>query len=101
VDKEYRLVTGMNDSKILVGKFVMGTTIRAQKIAVYLDCSGSMRPYLSQVTQEIKNQFPDADVFRFDGARVVGLENNVVYGKNFRGEAPRLTEAPTQTIESN
>jgi len=59
-----------------------------------------MRPYLTQVTNEIKNQFPDADVFRFDGARVVSLENNIVYGKTFHGEAPRLTEAPTQTIDS-
>ena len=92
--------SGMSDSKNLVGKFVMGASIRAQRIAVYLDCSGSMRPYLTQVTNEIKNQFPDADVFRFDGARVVSLENNIVYGKTFHGEAPRLTEAPTQTIES-
>lgn len=91
---------GMGDSRTLVGKFVMGASIRAQKIAVYLDCSGSMRPYLTRVTQEIKNQFPDADVFRFDGARVVSLENNIVYGKSFHGDAPRLTEAPTQTIES-
>lgn len=91
---------GMGDSRTLVGKFVMGASIRAQRIAVYLDCSGSMRPYLMQVTQEIKNQFPDADVFRFDGARVVSLENNIVYGKTFHGDAPRLTEAPTQTIDS-
>ncbi len=91
---------GMGDSRTLVGKFVMGASIRAQRIAVYLDCSGSMRPYLTQVTQEIKNQFPDADVFRFDGARVVSLENNIVYGKTFHGDAPRLTEAPTQTIDS-
>ena len=90
----------MSDSRTLVGKFVMGASIRAQKIAVYLDCSGSMRPYLTRVTQEIKNQFPDADVFRFDGARVVSLDNNIVYGKTFHGDAPRLTEAPTQTIDS-
>ena len=49
---------------------------------------------------EIKKEYPDADVFRFDGARVVSLENNIVYGKTFHGEAPRLTEAPTQTIDS-
>ena len=91
---------GMGDSRTLVGKFVMGASIRAQKIAVYLDCSGSMRPYLTRVTQEIKNQFPDADVFRFDGARVVSLDNNIVYGRTFHGDAPRLTEAPTQTVDS-
>ncbi|MEI6121084.1 MAG: hypothetical protein WCP90_01065 [Opitutae bacterium] len=92
--------SGLGDSRTLVGKFVMGATIKAQRVAVYLDCSGSMRPYLEKVTAEIKKEYPDADVFRFDGARVVSLENNIVYGKTFHGEAPRLTEAPTQTIES-
>jgi hypothetical protein len=91
---------GMGDSRSLVGKFVMGATIKAQRVAVYLDCSGSMRPYLEKVTAEIKKEYPDADVFRFDGARVVSLENNIVYGKTFHGDAPRLTEAPTQTIDS-
>ncbi len=91
---------GMGDSRTLVGKFVMGASIRAQRIAVYLDCSGSMRPYLEKVTAEIKKEYPDADVFRFDGARVVSLGNNIVYGKTFHGDAPRLTEAPTQTIDA-
>ncbi len=91
---------GMGDSRSLVGKFVMGAAIKAQRVAVYLDCSGSMRPYLEKVTAEIKKEYPDADVFRFDGARVVSLENNIVYGKFFHGDAPRLTEAPTQTIDA-
>ncbi len=91
---------GMGDSRTLVGKFVMGAAIKAQRVAVYLDCSGSMRPYLEKVTAEIKKEYPDADVFRFDGARVVSLENNIVYGKFFHGDAPRLTEAPTQTIDA-
>ena len=68
--------SGLGDSRSLVGKFVMGAAIKAQRVAVYLDCSGSMRPYLEKVTAEIKKEYPDADVFRFDGARVVSLENN-------------------------
>lgn len=98
--KGFSFGNSLMDSKTLVGKFVMGASIKAQRIAVYLDCSGSMRPYLAQVTSEIKNQYPDADVFRFDGARVVSLENTIVYGRTFHGEAPKITEAPSQTIES-
>jgi hypothetical protein len=81
-----------------VGKPVLGATILAQKVAVYLDCSGSMKPYLERVDAEIRKQFPDADVFRFDGARVVALGDDIVHGRRFRGEAPRLREGPTETV---
>lgn len=83
-----------------VGKPVMGATIRAQHVAVYLDCSGSMKPYLERVTAEIRKQYADADVFLFDGARIVAVEDHIVYGRTFRGEAPRLTEALSPTVES-
>ncbi len=92
--------TGLGSGAGYVGKCVMGAMIKAQKVAVYLDCSGSMRPYLSRVTAEIKKQYPAADVFRFDGARVVALGDEIIFGRNFRGEAPKLTEAPTQTVEN-
>jgi hypothetical protein len=81
-----------------VGKPVLGATIRARKVAVYLDCSGSMKPYLEQVDAEIRRQFPDADVFRFDGARVVALGDDIVHGRHFHGEAPKLREGPTETV---
>jgi len=81
-----------------VGRPVMGAMIRAQRVAVYLDCSGSMRSYLPRVEAEIRRQFPAADVFRFDGARVVGLGDHVVHGRRFQGVAPRLREGPTQTV---
>ena len=35
----------------------------APRIAVYLDCSSSMMPYLEAVEAEVRTQFPDADVF--------------------------------------
>jgi len=63
----------------------MGARIVARKLAVYLDCSGSMRPYLAQVETEIRRQFPDADVFRFDGARVVVVDGEVADGRGFDG----------------
>ena len=91
------LGTGLGNRAGFVGRPVMGAFIRAKRVAVYLDCSGSMRSYLPRVEAEIRKQFPDADVFRFDGARVVGLGDVVVYGRRFHGNAPRLREGPTQT----
>lgn len=76
---------------------VMGLRMRATKVAVYLDCSGSMRPYLPKVEAEIRAQYPDADVFRFDGARIVGLDDRVVHGRGFTGDPPRLREERTLT----
>ena len=91
------LGAGLGNRAGFVGRPVMGAFIRAQRVAVYLDCSGSMRSYLPRVEAEIRKQFPDADVFRFDGARVVGLGDKVVHGRGFHGPAPRLREGPTQT----
>jgi hypothetical protein len=91
------LGVGPGKSAGFVGRPVMGAFIRAKRVAVYLDCSGSMRSYLPRVEAEIRKQFPDADVFRFDGARVVGMGDMVVYGRRFHGVAPRLREGPTQT----
>ena len=92
------LGAGLGNRAGFVGRPVMGAFIRAKRVAVYLDCSGSMRSYLPRVEAEIRKEFPDADVFRFDGARVVGLDDAVVYGRRFHGEPPRLREGPTQTV---
>ena len=92
------LGAGFGNRSGFMGRPVMGALIRAKRVAVYLDCSGSMRSYLPHVEAEIRKQFPDADVFRFDGARVVGLDDVVVYGRRFHGEPPRLREGPTQTV---
>lgn len=92
------LGAGLGLAAGFVGKPVLGASIVARKVAVYLDCSGSMKPYLDRVDAEIRKQFPDADVFRFDGARVVALGDDIVHGRHFRGEAPRLREGPTETV---
>jgi hypothetical protein len=91
------LGAGLGNRAGFVGRPVMGAFIRAKRVAVYLDCSGSMRSYLPRVEAEIRKEFPDADVFRFDGARVVGLGDVVVHGRKFHGVAPKLREGPTQT----
>lgn len=89
---------GLGNKAGFVGRPVMGAFIRARRVAVYLDCSGSMRSYLPRVEAEIRKEFPDADVFRFDGARVVGFGDAVVHGRKFHGVAPKLREGPTQTV---
>lgn len=89
--------SGLGTQNGFMAKPVMGAMIKAQRVAVYLDCSGSMKPYLERVAGEIRKQFPDADVFRFDGARIVALGEVIVYGRSFHGVAPRLREGPTQT----
>ena len=91
------LGAGLGNRTGFTGRPVMGAFIRAKRVAVYLDCSGSMRSYLPRVEAEIRKEFPDADVFRFDGARVVGLGDKVVHGRSFHGVPPRLREGPTQT----
>ena len=49
------------------GKEVLGMNIIGENIAVYLDSSESMEPYLAGVEKQIKAQFPKADVFRYPG----------------------------------
>lgn len=42
----------------------------APRIAVYLDCSSSMAPYLDAVEAEASKQFPEADVFKVPAIKV-------------------------------
>jgi hypothetical protein len=77
---------GVGNARNFVGKPVMGARIVAQKIAVYLDASGSMRPYLARVEEEIRRQFPEADIFRYNGAFTFVDDEGVAGGrKTMRG----------------
>ena len=51
----------------------------APRIAVYLDCSNSMAPYLSAVEAEVRKQFPDADVFSVPHIKI-WVDGTVVRG---------------------
>lgn len=68
-----------NGGKNFVGKTVMGMKIGGSRIAVYLDNSYSMIPFLDDVEKQIKQQFPGADVFRYFGI-FVRVENGEVMG---------------------
>jgi hypothetical protein len=77
---------GVGNARNFVGKPVMGARIVATKIAVYLDASGSMQPYLARVEEEIRRQFPEADIFRYNGAFTFVDAEGVVGGrKTMRG----------------
>lgn len=79
---------GIGGGKNHLGKFKMllGAKVEARRIAVYLDCSGSMKPYLDAVKAEIYEKFPDADVFAYSGAQTEIHDGCVVGGKDFKAK---------------
>jgi len=77
---------GVGNGRNFVGRPVMGAKILAQRIAVYLDASGSMRSYLPRVEEEIRKQFPEADIYRYNGAWTVVEDGDVVGGRRSRGK---------------
>jgi hypothetical protein len=74
---------GIGGGRNHAAKFVMGLKMEAQKIAVYLDNSGSMLPYLEQVKEEIYKQFPDADIFEIKNCFTIVLNNRVYGGRSY------------------
>jgi len=80
---------GVGNGKNFVGRPVMGAKIFAQRIAVYMDSSGSMSGYLDRVEAEIRKQFPDADVFMYNGLFIYAQDGFVMGGKRFRGQPMR------------
>jgi hypothetical protein len=78
-----------------IGLPVLGLRVQARRLAVYLDSSGSMRPHLPRVEAEIRASFPEADVFRFDGARIVVHDGRVAEGRGYDG--PSLPRRPGAT----
>jgi len=82
---------GVGNGRNFVGRPVMGAKIFASRIAVYLDASGSMRGYLQRVEDEIRKQFPEADIYRYNGAWTTVEDGDVVGGrrsKNKEGVGP-------------
>ena len=77
---------GVGNGRNFVGKPVMGAKIMASRIAVYLDASGSMRPYLDRVEAEIRRQFPEADIFRYNGIWTNVVDNEVVGGRKQKAD---------------
>lgn len=79
---------GIGGGKNHLGKFrtLLGAKIRAQRIAVFLDCSGSMRSFLAAVKEEIYEKFPDADVFAFSGTGIEVHDGEILGGKNMKAK---------------
>lgn len=80
---------GVGNGKNFVGRPVMGAKIFAQKIAVFMDSSGSMAGYLDRVEMEIRKQFPDADVYMYNGLFITAQDGTVLGGKRFKGQPIR------------
>lgn len=95
---------GIGGGKNFIGKFktLLGAEIRAERIAVYLDCSGSMKRYLPAVKAEIYEKFPDADVFAYSGALTEIRDGEIVGGraakaKTLAASAKKLADDETET----
>ena len=80
---------GVGNGRNFVGKSVMGAKIFAAKIAVFMDASGSMSGYIDRVEAEIRKQFPDADVYCYNGLFITVQDGMVIGGDNFRGQPVR------------
>jgi len=80
---------GVGNGRNFVGKSVMGAKIFAAKIAVFLDASGSMSGYIDRVETEIRKQFPDADVYCYNGLFITVQDGMVIGGEHFRGQPVR------------
>ncbi|MDR1818500.1 MAG: hypothetical protein LBR07_10150 [Puniceicoccales bacterium] len=80
-----------------VGRFVMGVEVKARKIAVYLDDSGSMQPFLPRVKEEIYAQFPDADIFEHKNIFITVSANRIVGGVDDDAPRPRRKPKPRKS----
>jgi len=76
---------GSGGGKNFVAKPVMGANIFSQRLAVYFDASASMLPYLERVEAEIRDKFPDADVYLSNGVFIDVHDNEIVGGDKFKG----------------
>ena len=83
---------GSGGGKNFVAKPVMGANIFSQRLAVYFDASASMLPYLERVEAEIRDKFPDADVYLSNGVFIDVHDNEIVGGEKFKG-TPYLNRA--------
>lgn len=89
---------GIGSERFFTGRNVMGLRIHGNKIAVYLDNSGSMSPYLERVKDAILKQYPKADIFEYDGIRVTVQDNKVAKGRNESNIKSPLTRRITTTM---
>lgn len=83
---------GSGGGRNFVARPVMGANIFSQRLAVYFDASASMLPYLDRVEAEIRDKFPDADVFLSNGVFIDVHDNEIVGGDKFKG-TPFLNRA--------
>jgi len=77
---------GSGGGKNFVARPVMGASIFSQRLAVYFDASASMLPYLDRVEAEIRDKFPDADVFLSNGVFIDVHDTEIVGGDKFKGQ---------------
>ena len=93
---------GIGDGKNHLGTFktLLGAKIKAQKIAVYLDCSGSMKSFLPAVKAEIYEKFPDADIFAFSGAKTEIADGEIIGARTMKAKTLSALKQKKATDET-
>jgi hypothetical protein len=92
---------GVGNGRNMIGKFkpVMGAKVQATKIAVFMDASRSMAPYLDRVKKEICDQFVDADIFYNSGIWINVKDGVVIGGAKYRGSPGNDPAPPARTTD--
>lgn len=87
---------GIGAGRNFVGKIkttqkILGTDVTAEKLAVYMDNSGSMTTVLPVVRKEILKKFPTADVYEFFGCGMHQVPDEALpSSKSWQRERNRL-----------
>lgn len=87
---------GIGAGRNFVGKAkttqkILGTNVTAEKLAVYMDNSGSMTEVIPVVRKEILKKFPTADVYEFFGCGMHQLPDEALpASKSWQRERTRL-----------
>lgn len=71
---------GIGNARNFVGRFkatrkILGTDVTAERLAVYMDISGSMTEVLPVVRADILKKFPTADLYEYFGCGMSRIEN--------------------------
>jgi len=92
---------GVGNSRGFLGKFkpVMGAKVQGTKIAVFMDASKSMAPFLDRVKKEICDQFVDADIFYSSGIWVNVKDGVVIGGEKYKGSPGNDPAPPARTTD--
>jgi hypothetical protein len=86
---------GSGGGKNFVAKPVMGANIFSQRLAVYFDNSPTMLPFIERVEAEIRDKFPDADVYLYSNVLIRVEDGEIAWGDKSKTAPTVVRNTPT------